>query len=539
MSTLPGKAKQVNRNSGAPRRPDAAGMTAGTDGNSVRQSLPRKIVRRRPPNRWLTFAVANFLFLLTIVAAGVINGTGSVDAFTYLALLFLICSTPLVLYDRPNGRYVILLIFAPLFFMDYGLFDIAKLFALFKLPEFNEARQGVLSEAEIAILIGAAMLIAGYVSVAALWQRKSARILRSDWKSSTITVVGLITWAAGSAGTLVWQLGVADPLAHVKLGATAAMGLMVLRMIQPIGAILLIYGYITSKSKLRTALVLMMLATDFSLGFIEASKELMVRSLALLIISSFLINGKVSRKWLITGGVVVALSFSVLQAYRLNVLQLKHETRREALAHFSHNLFKALDSKMVGGDTSESSAKLIVHRTDLKTTMELIMSTVGVTAPYEHGRTMRPLLYVFIPRILLPHKPRTSVGRIFTRDFHTSLDRNSYTSATQMGELYWNFGWPGLVIGMYCIGALLGFVGATTNLTEIRSVTRLLIILSTVYLICLRFEGGIGLQYTLWIRSVVMILLLHMMFRRRYVKRSTGIRSMPPQTRLGSSRQES
>ena len=476
------------------------------------QGAPLLQVKPEPSTkRLLIFSVANMSFLLMIVTAGVINDTGNAESFTYLMSLFLICSSPLTLYDKLNGRYAILLIFMPILFMNYGLYELSTLFSLFGLPELLRTKNGMLSAAEVGILIGIIMLIAGYATSAILWKRKSLSVLRNDWKLSTITIAGLCFWIAGAAGTWIWQFGFADIRTATHLSNSAAIGLVVLRMIQPLGSLLLIYAYIVSRNKFLTVLITTMVAVDVTLGFAETSKELMIRSLVLLIVSSFLINKTVPKKWLITAAIVVTFGFSVVQAYRHEVLQLGNKSLSSALSNLSRSLEKALNSKMLAGGTAEAGGKLFVGRTNLKSTMDLVVTQTGKTVPYQHGYTLALLMYAFVPRLLMPDKPDSSVGQLFTRAFHTSEDRNTYTSTTFMGDLYWNFGWAGLVVGMYFIGAVLGAVGAGTNLSERVTVTRLLLILITVYLLCLRFEGGIALQFTLWIRTVVLILLMHLL----------------------------
>jgi hypothetical protein len=67
---------------------------------------------------------------------------------------------------------------------------------------------------------------------------------------------------------------------------------------------------------------------------------------------------------------------------------------------------------------------------------------------------------------------------------------------------------------MFLIGCLLGLINSRFALAEHKSVTRFLVLVTTIYLICLRFEGGIALQYTLWIRSLGLIMVLHWLFAR-------------------------
>src|SRR5262249_22454535 len=86
---------------------------------------------------------------------------------------------------------------------------------------------------------------------------------------------------------------------------------------------------------------------------------------------------------------------------------------------------------------------------------------------------------------------------------------------SHVGELYWNYGWGGVTIGMALIGALLGFVGAKCSLAERVSVTRLLVLLATVQYLCVGAEGVMQVSYICWVRSVAAILLLQLLLARR------------------------
>ncbi len=70
-----------------------------------------------------------------------------------------------------------------------------------------------------------------------------------------------------------------------------------------------------------------------------------------------------------------------------------------------------------------------------------------------YGATMSNLAYGFVPRILWPGKPRVNRGDFFT----ARVGMRGSASSTAMfaaGELFWNFGWFGVMGGMWLLGAL-------------------------------------------------------------------------------------
>jgi hypothetical protein len=75
------------------------------------------------------------------------------------------------------------------------------------------------------------------------------------------------------------------------------------------------------------------------------------------------------------------------------------------------------------------------------------------------GASMDYVGYALIPRLFWPDKPRVIQGGWFT--FMLGLADSPESATTNMaqnaqGELYWNFGLPGVIVGMALLGVLLG-----------------------------------------------------------------------------------
>ncbi|MEA2205377.1 MAG: hypothetical protein QOE77_2153 [Blastocatellia bacterium] len=78
-----------------------------------------------------------------------------------------------------------------------------------------------------------------------------------------------------------------------------------------------------------------------------------------------------------------------------------------------------------------------------------------------YGETMKYASYAFVPRILWPDKPSVTRGGWFSA--YLGLYENEAEATTSMGmsavgELYWNFGTWGVLIGMLLIGCLQGLL---------------------------------------------------------------------------------
>jgi hypothetical protein len=80
---------------------------------------------------------------------------------------------------------------------------------------------------------------------------------------------------------------------------------------------------------------------------------------------------------------------------------------------------------------------------------------------FKYGATMDYLAYAFIPRIVWPDKPDVTRGAWFTvylGQARTHRDVTTSTGITAIGELYWNFGYAGVVLGMTLIGLFRGYL---------------------------------------------------------------------------------
>ena len=68
---------------------------------------------------------------------------------------------------------------------------------------------------------------------------------------------------------------------------------------------------------------------------------------------------------------------------------------------------------------------------------------------------------------------------------------------------------------MSLVGALLGIIAARCDLTRSITLTRVLVLILTIKLLILGFESVINVQYTMWLRTMLAVGFLHLVFARR------------------------
>ena len=91
--------------------------------------------------------------------------------------------------------------------------------------------------------------------------------------------------------------------------------------------------------------------------------------------------------------------------------------------------------------------------------------------PYQEGRTLSPVLVSWIPRVFWPDKPVAGFGNEFGRDMGLLGADNlrSVVNVPWMVDWYWNFGVPGVLIGMFLSGGILGLIDRFYNGTSLHA----------------------------------------------------------------------
>ena len=104
----------------------------------------------------------------------------------------------------------------------------------------------------------------------------------------------------------------------------------------------------------------------------------------------------------------------------------------------------------------DRSAEAFLRRMGVITSVSAIIRDTGRFVDFQYGRTLilAPIGF-FIPRILWPEKPSIVIGREFGVTFQLvgPSDDETSVAVSAIGELYWNFHIPGVLIGMFILGA--------------------------------------------------------------------------------------
>jgi hypothetical protein len=482
-------------------------------------------MRMKKSTRLTLWLVANLCFLIfTAVAASLRGGDPRV---LYVSSLFALCSAPFLWMDRLNGSYVLLAVLAPFYFVLYGMLDlIGLMFGAY--PPSIAAGAGA---AEWGILSGMLCILLGYAAGVRLGRSTDPRRRAvADWPQPSVLIVGLGLWLIGSAAVLYLQIFVmpektieATRRGLASMGPVLTFAVMLGGLMAPLGMLILAYGYARFRTALWLGASVCLVVAQLAIGFVTDVRGQAVLPPVLVVVALTLIHNKLPRAWLLGSLVGVFVFFPILTAYRAAITHERGLSREQA----AENLSKVIDVVLAyrdkdGERPGQEGRSAFFERLSVKDNVERVFTHTGVDVPFQQGVTLAAIPLAFVPRLMLPDKFDVPTGQLFNHTFFVGSDPETFISPSTLGELYWNFGWPGLVAGMLLVGTLLGFVGAKCNFSEHASVSRMLILLATVQYVCIGFEGAMSVAYILWLRSLGAVGILHLLFARATTTRRQG-----------------
>jgi len=476
---------------------------------------------------WALYIAFNVALLIFLVCGAAVGG-GSLAELPYVMLFFAICSSAIPFISRLNGAFAMLGVIGAVYFLGFALADAISMLAPPKMP-----RPGIafIDGGEAILLIGMLLQVIGFHLGVRITAARGVVKAPKDWPRPLLLPMGLLFWAAGAAATLYQSLVVqADNTSAAvnagfsKLGVWYTSGLIFIENYAgPMGIVILAYWWTKWARRGSSTLILAIILIQFCVGWVVDQKETSLSGPLVILLTRFVIQGKVPMRWLICTVLGVVLVFPVLTAKRIIMTEGLGLTRAQALSHSGEILLRAIAERNVAheGNKYEQRTQTFLERATDKAAVEVFAQHIGVDHPYKMGSTLDALLYAVIPRVVWSDKPGDNSAVTFNRDFHLSADPDTHISPTHMGELYWNFGLPGVVFGMALIGTLLGYICARFDPSVEPSLTGILVLIVTFYELIVRRGGQIEIEYVVWMRSILLIGILQLLFSRP-VSQHTG-----------------
>jgi hypothetical protein len=462
-----------------------------------------------------------------LLGIGYAVGGSSNPRLLYLVLLFALCSAPIIDVDRLNGRFALLAIFMFVYFVSYGVVDLTDVFTGIT----REAAESALSQTEAVILTGGVLWVIGYRAAVSVVKSHGATAVPRDWSPHTTLIMGLILWGIGTYATYMWSVYIVPDTTNEavrkglnSIGTLAASANILGQMMQPLGLLLLAYALYAFRHRHLLPLVIGVVIFQVALGFVVDIKGMAMLGGILVIVTCILVTGRLPKAWLAAAVLFVVFVFPIFTAYRTAIHGDLGLARTAVIANFG----KVLELSIAAEDRVNSGrqrAETFFERASVKGSVEVIVQGTGKGVAFQKGHTLAPILAAFVPKIIWSDKPDVPTGQLVNKEFHLNGGEDVYISPSHLGDLYWNFGWTGVIVGMGIIGIVCGYLGARCDMTEVATVTRLLVLVLTIKQLIVSFEGALGSTYVVWLRSLAAIGILHMLFARMAAPRRSSVRT--------------
>lgn len=480
--------------------------------------------------KWIIYAGLNLAFCTALIIGKTAGGGGNLTHLPYVVLLFAICTSPLPFVGRLNGAVAMLGVAMTVYFLEFGALDAMSMLRPPPVKAMPPLEDEGIGRTDVVLWLGALMQILGFLVGARLTGSRRPIGAPKDWPRQLLLPAGILLWVAAALATMYHDFVVqpANTAAAIKkglesLGVWRASGLMLIENYAgPLGIMIVAYWWAVWGRRVGTPLILALIMVQFVIGWLVDTKEVAISAAVIALLTRFMVLGKIPKSWLIGCSIAIALVFPILSAKRVVMTEEMQLTRVEALPRTLEILARTLqEGTAISAGKYESTSETFLQRESLRGNVDLIIKGTANGHPYKMGSTFEPLLYLFLPRVLWSDKPSGNSAVLLNREFHVSEDPDTFISPSHLGEWYWNFGMAGVIVGMALSGALLGYISVRFDLSTQTSLTRVLVIIVTLYLLVARSEGQIEIQYALWGRSMALIGLLHLIMTRAPVARST------------------
>jgi hypothetical protein len=304
----------------------------------------------------------------------------------------------------------------------------------------------------LAVFLGYAALIAGYALPIGRIASRVVPRMRREWSAETALVVAVVMIPVGWAVVLAGQFGVLPERA-----GSGGLGAVAHAASTGIGLIALCY----QRYRSRVALVLLALVIPPTMlfNFFTASKILFLMPLVLVAVVHVIVTRRLRWWWIAGFLVVMSLFYPVSDVYR----QYLFKNRLSAVQvianpRYAFGLIARFTSHVDPKEYVQAGFETTARRLDSVGILSVIVRDAGTRVPFQNGASLVFIPASYVPRLLWRDKPKFTTGQWVTDHFGSGPQIRSSTGSSWMGELYFNFGWSGILVGMALLGIWFRFL---------------------------------------------------------------------------------
>ena len=304
----------------------------------------------------------------------------------------------------------------------------------------------------IAATVGYVALLVGYLFPVGGAVARFVPQMRREWSHETTLVVALVIIPIG------WAVRLASELHLIpERAGSGVLGALVYFM--DFGIALLALSYYRYRSRAALLLLLTFLPPTMIFGFFTGSKSAVLRPMVMVVVVHILDARRLRAWWVVGFLLVMAFFYPISEVYRGYAWGRKLSAV-EVIAN-PGRVFRIIERFSEATTTTEhleSGFAGTTERLNGLGILSVIVRDAGTRVPFQGGWTIGYVPLSFVPRLVWSGKPKFETGQWVTSHFGPGPEIESSTGATWIGEFYYNFGWPGVAIGMFVLGIWFRFL---------------------------------------------------------------------------------
>jgi hypothetical protein len=223
------------------------------------------------------------------------------------------------------------------------------------------------------------------------------------------------------------------------------------------GIALLTITYMRHRAQGALAMLAVLVPPTMAFNFLTGSKTLLLTPAAIIVAVYFVMKRRIAVRWILVGFAAVALIYPIAEFQRRVILRGNTRGAADVISQSGEIVSRV--SRFAGswefGDYMLQGIAATSRRFDGLGVVAVIVRDCPRRVPYQGGWTLSYIVLSYVPRIVWADKPAMTIGQWVTTNFGSGPGILSNTAPTWVGELYFNFGWPGVVIGMLLMGVFL------------------------------------------------------------------------------------
>ncbi len=321
--------------------------------------------------------------------------------------------------------------------------------------------RGVNPETQVLLLVGIALMFVSWFG--ARWWAAGGRINFATPGGDDPRLLQVLAWGMALAGSAYFHLP--------QVRALPSVG----QLLIPAGFLALSMFFILWRRRqlprLQAVVYFFAVAPDWLLQISSGgSVTLAFMAIFFLCVLYIMEGGALPWKSLAIGGLLFVLIYPILNEYRTHIWVGEKGLSTYQKAIKFGEMAKRYYLKPGIPATMETG---LIRRISLLFTFGYVVEKTPDVVSYWGGVTYAPLPGSWIPRAIWPGKPREESGNAFGRRYdilkrgaisktqtHLYPDHNMSLNIPWITEMYANFGWLGVIVGMFLVGAVLGLLEA-------------------------------------------------------------------------------